>query len=539
MSFQTEKPKKYSWIVVTAMIVGAIVGSGIVVHSVSWAATGGSYALYGLILVWAVFLIIGIAMVDNVSMMPEKGGVYAWSRKTMGRFWGNQIGWIYLVGFTCLSAILSWLAYQNTLKAILYFYPGEEALLAGVIFSIIIPMIFIALFTIVIGMGKKSTTQLIVGFFTIKVTMWLTIVGISLLHFEPSVAKNTPDIDPLWATLSVGLLCLFAMNGIDAVSVISEDIHQPGKKFGKGLIIGMLIVLVLYLSTVVVIMGLVGQEGAKEAGGLADIFLQSLSVPPPVLLVFIVISIVGTLFINMYMVIRLSGAMSENNDFFFGKHARKLLNQENTTKPHKTEIPLRGIVISTLVYAIFFILIFVENSIDSDTSFVLYCIDKLALWPFLVILFFIAFTNFKAHRMGLGKIRREEKKEFKWAKGYVIPILGMVSIAFIIVLSVYTEWTNPSDMLPSAEESYAWQFWQILGLVFPAFMIVPGLLYWVFKGRKKSLLVEPIEGEEKQPISEEPKKKGKKEKVNKKKVKKKKGKTEEDIKKIKNNEDVK
>ncbi len=490
------KRKKFAWIAVAAMVVGAIVGSGIVRHSVNWPGTGGTYAIFGVLLVWIVFFIIGIAMCDNVSMMPEKGGVYAWSRKTMGRFWGIQIGWIYLVGFICLSVILSWFAYENTLLALVYFFPQKEALLAATIFSIIIPMLFIAIFTFVITLGVKKTTQIIVGFFTVKVTMWLTIVGIGLLHFEPSVAKNTPNMDPLVAILSVGLLSLFAMNGIDAVSVTSDDIHKPGKNYLKGVIVGMLIVLLLYLSAVIVIMGLVGQEGAKyymDNGGITAIFLNELSVPSPVLLVFMVISIIGTLFINMYMLVRLCGAMAENGDFFFSKHAQKHLKEEKKEKGiDQVEMPLIAIIISTLIYGIFFVLIFIENTIDPENTFVLYVIDQFTLYPFLVVLFFIALTNFKAHHKGLAKKRRVEKQEYKWMRGQIIPVLGMLAVAFIIGLSIYMMIVKPSNQLPGPGESYAWQFWTILGLIFPTFMVVPGLLYWTLIGKKKSLPVEYV-----------------------------------------------
>lgn len=488
------KRKKFGWIVVAALVVGAIVGSGIVRDSVPWAAKGGTYAIYGLLLVWIAYFIVGIAMCDNISMMPEKGGVYAWTRKTMGKSWGTQIGWLYLVGFTCLSVILCWLAYINTLNAIIYFFPDKSVYLGAMIFSVIIPMFFIVVFTIIFAMGVNATTKVIVGFFTIKVTMWLTLVGIGLLHFNPSTARNAPNIDSLWATLSVGILSLFAMNGLDASSVVSDDIHNPGRNYLKGFLIGMVIVLILYVSAVVIIMGLVGQEGAKASTGIADIFLTKLKVPPPVLLIFIVISIVGTLFINMYMVVRLSGAMAEKGDFFFSNHANKHLEEQKTlTGQYKVEMPPTSIFLSTVLYAIFFVLILAEAIIDPETQFVLYVIDKLALYPFLIVLFFIALTNFKAHHMGLAKERSRTKKEFRWARGQIIPLLGMASVAFIIGLSIYIDITQPSAMLPTPEESYAWSFWRILGLIFPAFMIVPGIVYWGIWGRKRTISVEKFE----------------------------------------------
>ena len=124
-------------------VVGAIVGSGIVRHSHKWIAEGGTFAILGLLMVWVAYFVVGLAMCDNVSMMPEKGGTYAWARKTMGRFAGSQVGWLYLVGFTCLSVILSWLAYKYSLLAMIYYFPSKTALLGAMIFSIIIPMFFI------------------------------------------------------------------------------------------------------------------------------------------------------------------------------------------------------------------------------------------------------------------------------------------------------------------------------------------------------------------------------------------------------------
>ncbi|MHA1150556.1 MAG: APC family permease [Promethearchaeota archaeon] len=484
------KRKKFSWIVVTSFVVGAIVGSGIVRHSTNWPGIGGNYAVFGIFLVWIAYMIIGLAMCDNVSMMPEKGGTYAWTRKTMGKGWGTQIGWIYLVGFTCLSVILCWLAYIAALNAILYFMPERGAFLAAVIFSVIIPMFFIIMFTIVITLGVKRTTQVVVGFFTIKVTMWLSIVGIALLHYNSNRAVNAPGIEPIGAILAVGSASLFAMQGIDAVSLISDDIHEPGKNYLKGVVVGMIIVLILYTSTVLAIMGLVGQVGAQEAhkaGGITVLFLEELNIPPPVLLVFIVISIVGTLFINMYLMVRLSGAMAENGDFYFMKHAQKhLIEQSHDTLDglYHVEMPIISIILSTIVYGIFFVLIFVESIIDPETQFVLYVIDQLALYPFLVIMFFIALTNFKAHRMGIAKKRNKEKNEYRWARGWLIPIFGMVSVVFIIGLNIFLTITNPPTALPTPKQSYAWQFWYILGLIFPIFMVVPGILYWLVRRKK-------------------------------------------------------
>ena len=54
----SQKRKKYSWVVVAAILVGTVVGSGIVKDSVKWVDAGGFYAIIGIAFVWIIFMII-------------------------------------------------------------------------------------------------------------------------------------------------------------------------------------------------------------------------------------------------------------------------------------------------------------------------------------------------------------------------------------------------------------------------------------------------------------------------------------------------
>ena len=487
-SLTSQKRKKYTQAFVAAMMVCTIVGSGIVKDSVLWTAAAGYKAIYGILFVWIAFLFIGIAMSDNVSMLPEKGGAYAWTRITFGKFWGCQIGWIYLIGYTCLSVILSWLAYINTLNALTFFFPGEVGFIASNIFSIIVPMGFILVFSIIFGIGVKRTVQVIIGFFILKTTMWLTIVGIGLLHFTPTGSNSLPADSLLNSIFSVGSLSVFAMLGLDSPSVIADDIHEPAKNFLRGTIVGMIIVLILYLSTIIMIMGLVGREGAilYQDTGITGIFLNVLQMPDPVILVFVVLSIIGTLCVTMYLVVRLSGAMSEHHDFYFGKSALKRKEkQKDALGAYKIEMPGQILYFQLVIYALFFFLIYIESFYS--TYFVLFVVYYLGIFAILIILLMIGITNFKAHRMGLDKERSEDSNEFRWTKGHVIPLVGMISIGFIIVLSAYLMWVEPAFPLPGPEDTRYYLFWQYFAKFFPILMIVPGLLYWLVIGKKKSV----------------------------------------------------
>ncbi|MHA1271804.1 MAG: APC family permease [Promethearchaeota archaeon] len=485
----SQKRKKFSWIVVAAMVVGTIVGSGIVKDSVLWVAKGGSYALYGVFLVWFAFFIVGLAMCDNVYLMPKKGGVYAWARETMGNYWGIQIGWIYIVGYTCLSVILSWLAYINTLVALTYFFPEKAAFFATRIFSIIIPLFFIALFTLIFALGVKNSTQVIVAFFTIKTTMWLTIVGIGLLHFEGANIKTQISTSDVFGPIfTVATLSVFAMLGLDSASVIIDDIHEPEKNFLRGLIVGMFIVLILYLSTIIMILGIVGSDGAQNYvdNGITGIFLDILSMPPLVLLVFIVISIIGTLFITMYLVVRLTGAMAENKDFYFSKFAIKnLKDKENLKSTYKVEMPKIALLLETMVYAIFFFLIYIESYYG--TYFVLYCMYYMGIISVLVILFFICYTNFRAYKKGIGKKEGKKISVFRRIRGFFIPLFGMLIIALVIYLTILYMWTSPAFPLPGPSESKYRVIWQWLGKIVPLLFFIPGLLFWITTRSKNKI----------------------------------------------------
>jgi amino acid transporter len=87
--------------------------------------------------------------------------------------------------------------------------------------------------------------------------------------------------------------------------------------------------------------------------------------------------------------------------------------------------------------------------------------------------------------MGLAKKRRKEKKEFRWLRGILLPIIGMLAMAFVISLSVFYMWTTPEFPLPGPSDSEAWVIWQSLGKIFPFFIVVPGLIFWFVVLRPK------------------------------------------------------
>ncbi len=235
------------------------------------------------------------------------------------------------------------------------------------------------------------------------------------------------------------------------------------------------------------IMGLVGQEGAAiyVQDGISKIFLDILNAPSEIILIFIIISVLGTLFITMYIVIRLTGAMSDEGDFFLSNYLKRKNKKRKTklgTKFYLIELPKIALISQIIVYLVFFMLIYIESNYFG-TNFVLYCVYYLGILGILLVLFFISLTNFKAHRMNLQK----EKIRFRLIKTWIYPLFSMLFILGIIILQIFLMWTQPDFPLPGPADSKAYLFWQWFGRLFPFLIIVPGLLYWFFSsnGKKK------------------------------------------------------
>ncbi|MFX0101854.1 MAG: APC family permease [Candidatus Hodarchaeota archaeon] len=498
---QTSPTRKlrYTWVVICACLVNTIVGSGIVKDSVKWAAFGGSWAFVGVFALWLVTFLVSISMSENASIIKENGGVYIWAKRSLGRFWGIQVGGVYLVAYSSLSVIMLWLTSSYTMAFIGPVLPVSQSTLEF-IQGVIVPLIFVIFFAIIYSTGKKLTTQTLIGFFTIKTTMWFILMGIGLIHGGQSSEFVKDDLDLAPALMNVATSAVWAMLGLDTCSVITGDIHKPGKNMPKGVVAGMIIVLVLYLTSILMVLTLAGQSGAEgfvqlgeDFSGIGDVLLSFLSIPPVVVKVFIVISISGTTFITFYIVIRIAGAMRENNDFFrwrrmkyLKRRQKKKVERKRIRDPEIKDMPRGVMLFFSFIYIGANYLIFYEGR-RYGTGAVFYMIYYTAILATILVLMLTCLTNIFLHKRGIAKEIKAEKGDFRLKKGTwaIFSIAGIFLSILVIFLIVSEMFADPDNLLPQdATQSYAWKFWGIFARVYPVSMVLPGILIWALKAKR-------------------------------------------------------
>jgi amino acid transporter len=197
----------------------------------------------------AVFFFVPGAMVINElsSRFPEEGGLYSWSKEAFGDFHGFIAGWTYWIytffyfpGLLLASASMS-----------AYIMGGKGATLASdrtfqLVVSLIILMIAVFLNIIGLNIGKWLQNAGGVGTYIpllilVGIAAFIGISRGSATHF--TLASMLPTWN--WKTVNFWSQIAFAFTGLELVSAMSEEVHDPRRTlpravFGAGALIALM-----------------------------------------------------------------------------------------------------------------------------------------------------------------------------------------------------------------------------------------------------------------------------------------------------------
>ena len=194
----------------------------------------------------AVFFFIPGALVINElsSRFPQEGGLYAWSREAFGPFHGFVAGWTYWIytvfyfpGLLLASASMS--AYIAGGRGI------ELAQNRAFLLAVSIALLVVAVVLNIIGLNIGKWLQNAGGVGTYAPLLMLAaialIVGLrygSVTHF--TLRNMLPAWN--WDTVNFWSQIAFAFTGLELVSAMSEEVHDPRRTlpravFGAGALI--------------------------------------------------------------------------------------------------------------------------------------------------------------------------------------------------------------------------------------------------------------------------------------------------------------
>jgi APA family basic amino acid/polyamine antiporter len=257
-----------SWPHLTALGVGAIVGTGIYTLTGIGAGLAGPAVLVSFALCGVICACAALCYAEMSTMMPVAGSAYTYSYAVLGEMVAWIIGWSLVLEYTVAAAAVAvgWSAhFTEFLNAIGLPLPAALAhgTFAGGVLDL--PAVIIgSLVTglLILGTRESATVNLILV--AIKLAALLLFVLLATPAFD--AARFHPfapyglgaHIDPdgvKRGALAAAALIFFAFYGFDAVSTAAEETKNPARDLSIGIVGSMVICTAIYIAVAAAALG--------------------------------------------------------------------------------------------------------------------------------------------------------------------------------------------------------------------------------------------------------------------------------------------
>jgi len=249
----------------TSLVVGTIIGTGVFLKSARMAQAVGTPTLVLLAWVAAGFLSLAGALsyAELGAMLPAAGGEYVYLRAAYGDLPAFLFGWMRLVvgstgslasfaaGFAIflgalvpLKTVWAQHSFEILGRKIDWSF-GEQQIVA-----IVVLVLLSAINCLRVAFGGR-----VQSFFTLAKVLAIVTIMAGAFFFAPSASWDhlrTPADAAAWSGFSAFgaamLAALWAYDGWNNMPMAAGEVKDPGRNVPRGLIMGMLIVLAVYLS---------------------------------------------------------------------------------------------------------------------------------------------------------------------------------------------------------------------------------------------------------------------------------------------------
>jgi APA family basic amino acid/polyamine antiporter len=412
----------------TLLGIGAIIGTGIFVLTGTAAANQAgpaivlSYVLAGLACAFA-----ALCYAEFAAMIPISGSAYTYAYATLGEIFAWMIGWDLILEYAVgsMTVAVGWSGYfQRILAGFDVHLPVwmSAAPAAGVEGAIVnLPAILIVLAIsclLVIGVRESARFNAVIVAIKLVAILFFIVVGAGYVKPE----NWSPFMPYGWAGISAAAaVVFFAYIGFDAVSTTAEEAKNPSRDLPIGIIASLVICTVLYLTVAGILSGIIHVVDYKSDA-------QFLNAPVGYALAVIhmdwaagLVSAGAVAGITSVLLVML---LSQPRIFF--AMSRDQLLPPGVSKVHpKFRTPYITTMITGVVVAIVAGLTPIQI-LGEMTSIG-------TLFAFVVVSLAVIILRVK---------RPDARRPFRVPGGHIIPVLGVVSCAYLMIALTVMTWVR-------------------------------------------------------------------------------------------------
>jgi APA family basic amino acid/polyamine antiporter len=247
---------------ITALGIGAIIGTGIFVLTGKAAATSaGPAVVLSFVVAGIVSALAALCYAELASCVPVSGSAYTYVYATLGELLAWIVGWGLILEYALGAATVAigWSGYFSDLLRATFglVIPKQFSTNPFDGGLVNLPAAFIILLVTVLlvrGTQESNTVNKIIVALKLLVVVFFIVVGVG--HVNPA---NWHPFAPfgIQGIINGAGLTFFAYIGFDAVSTSAEEVKNPGRDLPRGIIGSLAVCTVLYVIVAAILTGMV------------------------------------------------------------------------------------------------------------------------------------------------------------------------------------------------------------------------------------------------------------------------------------------
>src|SRR5690242_11264419 len=264
-----ELKRSVSAVQLTAMGIGAIIGTGIFVVIGKGAGVAGPAVILSFVLAAVACAFSALSYAELASSIPVSGSAYTYSYATMGELVAWIIGWDLILeyGVSVAGVAVGWGGNVNAFLDSAFGWSMPDAISKspsdGGVFNL--PAVFIVLaITLLLVRGVRESAGANLIMVGLKLVVLTFFIIVALVNFS---SKNLHPFMPhgFHSVTAAAAIIFFAYIGFDAVSTGSEEARNPAKDLPFAVIGSLLVCTLFYVLTAVGALGIASPDQMKNS----------------------------------------------------------------------------------------------------------------------------------------------------------------------------------------------------------------------------------------------------------------------------------